>query len=815
MRRIPLNDGWRFWRLVDGEDGAPELEGELVTLPHDAMIHAPRSADAPSGGEQGNFHGGRYRYERRMSLPDDGTRRVLVQFGGVYRHAVVSVDGVELARHAFGWSPFFVDLSAALASEGEHVLAVTCDNEAQPDSRYYTGAGIHRPVWLWTGGPSSVEPEGVRVTTTGLEPPRVRVEVAADPGTVEVEILDGDAVIAAGVADALPCTPEGNDRTGAFAPTHVVELELPAGTKAWSAEHPHLLCWRVRLRGVDGALADEATGRFGLRTLSWSTEGFFVNGERVLLRGGCVHADCGILGAAAWPAADRRRVARLKGAGFNALRSSHNPASDALVEACDELGLYLIDEGWDGWFFHKTTHDYADEWREHHDDDLDAMVARGYNHPSIVMWSIGNEVSEPSVPEGLDAIDEMVARLHAADATRPVTCGVNLTILGSAAKGRAIYDPEQGGQGEGGEASAAGLTSTTFNSLANVVSIGINHMADLPSFDRACSPALDRLDIAGYNYARGRYAMDAHLHPDRIICGTETLCGDVVRNYRQMQRQPSLVGDFVWAAWDYLGEAGCGAWTYGDPDRAFQKSYPWLLAEQGAYDLLGEPNAEAFLAQAAWGMAREQPLIAVRPLGQGVAPSRAAWRFSNAIPSWSWRGCEGERAVVEVFSDVPVVELAVNGRAVSRKRPHGCICRWRVPYEPGELRARAISARGEVLGESVLVSAGPAHVRLLPEVEAARPGEIAFVRVELADIAGVVESNADLELNARVTGGELLAFGSARPRSEERYDTGRHTTYRGRAQAVVRADEYACTKAIVLEVESAEGVVRTSIPIER
>ncbi len=817
MRRTQLNDGWRFSRK-DRDDGAWS-PWKAVTLPHDAMIHAPRSADAPSGGEQGNFCGGAYRYERVLRTPLKGSaERAIVQFGGVYRNAVVSVDGVELARHAYGWTPFFVDLTEALAPHGEHVLQVCCSNLAQPDSRFYTGAGIFRPAWLWTASGPCIQPESVRITTISLKPPRVRVELAAAGNhSALVELLDGNAVMASAMASPTEGSPNiaGSQAASAmsFSPTHAVELSLPASTQPWSAENPRLYEWRVQLLANDGGCLDRACGRFGLRTLAWSTEGFFVNGKRVLLRGGCVHADCGILGAAAWPKADRRRVARLKEAGFNALRSSHNPASDALVEACDELGMYLIDETWDQWFFHKTAHDYACDWQQNHKADLDALVSRGYNHPSIVMWSIGNEVSEPCVPEGLDAIDEMVAHLHAADATRPVTCGINLTILGSATKGRAIYDHEKGGQGEGGQASSAGLTSTTFNALANAVSVGINHMADLPSFDRACSPALDRLDIAGYNYARGRYAMDARLHPDRIICGTETLCGDVVRNYRHMQRQSSLVGDFVWAAWDYLGEAGCGAWTYGDPDRAFQKSYPWLLAEQGAFDLLGEPNAEAFLAQAAWGRAHERPLIAVRPLGQGVAPSRAAWRFSNAIPSWSWQGCDGELAVVEVFCDAPVVELALNGRAISRKRPRGCVCRWRVAYQPGELTARALTARGELLGQSSLVSAGPAHLRLCSEEDTVSPGSIAFVRVELADINGVVESNADIKLHARVTGGQLLAFGSARPRTEERYDTGQHTSYRGRAQAIVRADEYACTKAVVLEVEGAGERARACLPI--
>ena len=776
MHRKSFNEDWLFYR-----NGSPE--GEPITLPHDAMIHAPRTPDAPSTGEQGNFHGGSYRYEKRFTAPAAWADTcIMLQFGGVYRHAVVTLNGTEVARCAYGWSPFFADLSPALLPGDENLLVVTCDNAAQPDSRFYTGAGIFRPVWLWEGGQRSgaakhttieaaaahdlcIKPEAVRLRTLSISPARVQVDVNANEGDVLVELRDADTVVACGYG------------------RHLV-LAVP-DAHLWSAEDPHLYQWRVVL-SHSGTPLDEAIGSFGIRELRWGPEGFFVNGQPTLLRGGCIHADNGILGAAAWPDADRRRVRKLKEAGFNALRSAHNPASDATVEACDEYGLYLIDEGWDQWFDHKNPYDYASEWRAHHLSDLDALVSRGYNHPSIIMWSIGNEVSEPRCAEGLAAIDEMVAHLHAADPGRPVTCGVNLTILGSAVMGRAIYDAENGGMGSGGEASQAGLNSSTFNALSQAIGVGMNHMADLPAFDRACSPALDRLDIAGYNYARGRYVMDGRLHPQRVIVGTETLCGDVVRNYRAMQRLPYLIGDFVWAAWDYLGEAGCGAWTYGDPDTAFQKSYPWLLANQGAFDLLGQPNAEMLLAQAAWGMAHEQPLIAVRPLGQGAAPSRAIWRFSNGLPSWSWRGCEGEKAVVEVFSDAPVVDLRLNGRSISRKRPRGCICRWKVPYEPGELVATALTARGEELGRTVLRSAGPAQVTLVPERNTAAPGELVFVDVLVADGDGVVEQLDDRLLTASAEGAELLAFGSARPRTEERYDCGTHTTYFGRAQAVLR-----------------------------
>lgn len=757
MQRTPFNDGWTFYR----DD---EATGQPVILPHDAMIHAARSADAPSTGEQGNFAGGTYRYERRFFAPAV-RRATMLQFGGVYRRAHVVLNGHEVATNAYGWTPFFVDLTEHLLPGQENALVVTCDNAAQPDSRWYTGAGIFRPVWLWQGGPRHIAPEGVRLRTLSTDPARIQVDIEAGEGEVCFELLDGDRVVASGWDRHL-------------------ELSVP-DAHLWSDEDPHLHTWRVRLSEGESTL-DEATGTFGIRQITWSTDGLFVNGQRTMLRGGCIHADCGILGAAALSEADRRRVRMLKEAGYNAIRSAHNPASDATVEACDEYGVYLMDEGWDQWFWHKNPYDYADEWREHHLADLDAMVARDYNHPSVIMWSIGNEVSEPSCDEGLAAIDEMVAHLHQADPGRPVTCGINLAILGSAAAGRAVYNAE--GDPDADDNAGAGLTSSTFNALTQVIGAGMNYMANLPSYDHACSPALDRLDIAGYNYARGRYALERRAHPQRIIVGSETFHGDVVRNYRAMQRLPYLVGDFTWSAWDYLGEAGCGAWTYGDPDRAFQKSYPWLLAYQGAFDICGHPNAELFLAQTAWGRTTDTPLVAVQPLGHAAAAARAIWRFSDAIPSWSWKGCDGQRANVEVYCDAPVVELRLNGVNIGRKRPHDGVCRWRVPYQPGELRATALTARGEELGATVLRSAGPARVYLVPEAYEAAPGAIVFVDVALADETGMVETNDDRLLAARVEGGELLAFGSARPRTEEHYDTGTHTSFQGHAQAIVRLD---------------------------
>lgn len=759
MKAQSFNENWLFSR--------PGEEPMRVTLPHDAMIHESRHPAAPGGSGNAFFPGGKYLYQKTFYCPADWQNKaVLLHFGGVYRNCTVSLNGERLKYQAYGYSDFDVELTGRLLPGQDNTLSVDVDNSQLPNSRWYSGSGIYRPVELIVGPVEHIEHQGLRVSTSSIDPPRVRVQVEATGEDVLVEILDGAEVIA--------CA-KGKD----------VEIELP-GAQLWSDDTPKLYTCRSTLP-AGGEAADQAETQFGVRIVEWSTKGLFVNGRETLLRGGCIHHDNGVLGAAAVDEAEERRVRMLKAAGFNALRSAHNPASDALLRACDKYGVYVMDETWDMWYKHKNKYDYADDFTENYHKDLAAMVRKDYNHPSVIMYSIGNEVTEPAEERGLDLSRELVARLHELDGTRAVTAGINLSILTSYAAGKPLYK-EDGGRADESVNQTGGMNSTMFNLMTSMVGTGMTRAANSPKADKATSPVLDALDIAGYNYASGRYRMEGKKHPDRVVVGSETFPQDIWKNWQLVRELPYLIGDFMWVAWDYLGETGIGTWAYTADAKTFDKPYPWLLADCGALDILGDPNGEMFLAQAAWGML-DNPAIGVRPVNhRGDKLIKSVWRGTNAIPSWSWQDCDGYPATIEVYSDKAAVKLLLNGKSLGKKRVRNGVAAFQAKYAPGELTAVAYDEYGRETGRSQLFSSvGRAKPCLEPERTAVRQGQVVFVPVTLAGTNGMRECAADRTLTATVDGGELLAFGSANPRTEERFDTGSCTTYYGRAMAVVRA----------------------------
>ena len=568
MKKITFNDNWIF-----SKQGFTDTRP--VTLPHDAMIHEQRAPENPSGSAGAFFPGGKYVYEKTFPRPE--AAHVLLQFEGVYKNARVFLNGKEAGGAAYGYIPFFVCADDYLI-DGENTVRVECENQNQPDSRWYSGAGIYRPVWLWEGPEDSIVPESVKISTVSYAPAVIRV-TSPEPVKVNVGGVSG----------------EGTD----------FQLSLP-DAKPWSDTTPNLYTAHVT-NGIDNEDI-----RFGIRKIEWSSKGLFINGKETLLRGGCIHHDGGILGAAACDVSEYRRVRKMKEAGFNAIRSAHNPASRAMLEACDELGMYVMDETWDMWYSHKSKFDYAGEFPAHYKSDLRAMVNRDFNHPSVIMYSIGNEVSEPAQEKGVKLAQEMVDYLHGLDQNRAVTGGMNLMIIARSAKGNGVYK-EDGGRDDGGKQNAMnGMSSTMFNMVTSMVGTGMNKGANGKKADAVTSPVLDALDIAGYNYASGRYPLEGKAHPDRVIFGSETFPQDIWKNWQMVKQYPYLVGDFMWTAWDYLGEAGIGAWAYTPDGKSFDKPYPWLLADVGALDLLGDPNGELFLAQAgAAGEARHR-----RPAGE-------------------------------------------------------------------------------------------------------------------------------------------------------------------------------------------------------
>jgi hypothetical protein len=662
-----------------------------------------------------------------------------------------------------------VNANDALRYGEKNIIKVIARNNDQPNSRWYTGSGIYRPVWLLLLNKNHISIDGVKVSTLSYDPATIRVDTAYSGGdTVRVEILDNGNIIAGGEGETL-------------------EICIP-NAKLWSDKTPNLYQCRVRLWENGGAV-DEVIETFGIRLVEWNAKGLFINGENTLLRGGCVHHDNGILGACSYFKSEERRVRMLKEAGFNAIRSAHNPASIAMLESCDRMGMYVIDETWDVWYNHKNKNDYAKDFEANYKFDIKSMVDRDFNHPSVIMYSIGNEMSEPAKDRGVKLTREMVDFFHSLDKNRAVTGGFNPMIIHSSAKGKGIYK-EDGGLNQQKSPDMSNMSSTMFNIIASKVGTNMNKSGNSKDADAVTSPGLDALDIAGYNYASGRYPLEGRAHPNRVIYGAETFAQDIVKNWTMVKKYPYLVGDFMWAAWGYLGEAGAGAWAYTPDGKGFDKPYPWLLSDSGVLDILGNPSGEIFLAQAVWGLLKK-PVITVQPVNHpGVIPAKMVWRGTNAIPSWSWKNCEGNQAVVEVYTDAYTVELMLNGKRIGRKRVKDCVAVFKTKYMPGKLTAVSYDTSGNEHGRSELVSAmGKISICVKPEDNTVRVDDIAYINVELLGENGVVECNADTKIEISVEGGKFLAFGSANPRTPESYIEGGFTTYYGKAQAVVRADK--------------------------
>lgn len=737
-----------------------------ITLPHDAMLGEERLADNPSGSGGAYFSGNAYLYEKTFEVPLEWRdKKVIFQFEGIYQTAVIYLNHQEAGRVFNGYTTTEIVADSFLEYGRQNLIQVEVDNQNQPNSRWYSGAGIYRLAWIYLTEKDGIELHGVKIKSVSFSPAQIEVSVSAGKGIPEITILDGVNEVAKA---------RGN----------CVTIDIP-NAKLWSDKSPNLYTCHVELHEED--IEDVWEETFGIRKLEWSPEGFFVNGKNVLLRGGCIHHDNGLLGACGYEEAEWRKVRLMKEQGFNAIRSSHNPCSQSMLEACDALGMYMIDETWDMWYRHKTKYDYAAFFMDNFKSDLHTMVDKDFNHPCVIFYSIGNEVSEPASEEGLAVEKEMIEYLHSLDSDRAVTAGFNLTIIANAAKGEQLYDGEGGmNTGESDGMGMPKMDSTMFNQLAQQIGIGMNHAADSDEADAAITPAVDLLDIAGYNYASGRYPLEGEKHPNRIIFGSETFPQDIGQNWEMVKKYPYILGDFMWTAIDYIGEAGIGAWSDSADAMGFGNPYPWLLGGAGVIDLLGNPDGQALYAKTVWGLS-DAPLIAVRPVNMSdETTNRSVWRGTNAFPSWSWRGCEGKPALVEVYAEGEEAELIINGKAIEKKKLEAKKACFETVYEAGEIEAVAYDQNGEEISRGRLKSAeGKLHIGIIPETQAVN-GKLLYVNINICDEKGIVESNADKKMQISVEGGELLAFGSANPRTEESYLGGAFTSFHGKNQAVIR-----------------------------
>jgi beta-galactosidase len=749
-----------------------EAEWRQLDLPHDWSIELPRDPNSPSCPEGGHFVDGVGWYRKRFAAPEAWRgKRVALRFEGVFKNAQMWVNDRYVERHSYGYSSFTVDLTRHLAAGEENLVVVRVDNSAPKHSRWYSGSGIYRHVWLLVSDLVHIAEGGLYVTTPEVSAASARVRMAttvvneseAAKSVLLRWVVRGPEGEECGACEAAGEVPAGGSR--AFAEDWTL-----ATPRLWSPDRPALYRVEVEVRAGEELLDEEATS-IGLRTIEFSAaEGFRLNGKPITMRGGCVHHDCGPLGSMSIDRAEERKVEVLKASGFNAIRCAHNPPAPAFLDACDRLGMLVIDEAFDNWRERGTPNDnhlVFDDWWQR---DLDSMVLRDRNHASIVLWSIGNEVKEARLPWGPEIASRLGARVRALDPTRPVTCAVN----------------------------------------------------DWPEWEEV-DAFYAELDVCGYNYLVERYEDDHARCPDRIMVATETFASKAYEYWKAAERLPYVIGDFVWTSMDYLGESGIGGtWLEGGPEAPTEKNwlpgYPWHQAYCGDIDICGWKRAHSYYRDLLWH-APDSLFIGVHaPIPEDKKLTRLDWGWPDVEACWNWPGLEGEELQVDVYSACEEVELLLNGSPVGRKKmteEDRLIATFLVPFAAGELTAVGYRGGAKVVEHS-LVTAGPAAaLRLTADRNPiwADPNDLAYITVEAIDAEGRLVANADQVARFAITGpGHLAAVGSNNPRHTEPYRGDSHRLYRGRCLAIVRPSEEAGEITLRAETEgltAAQLMIRT------
>ncbi len=766
MKKINFNHHWNVYQK-NNTHGV-----KAIDLPHDAMLSETRTVDSFGGKNIGWFESHDYVYEKTFEVPDIYQEQSIVfEFEGVYHHAEIYINGKKAGYRPYGYTNFYVEADKYLKKDKKNKIEVYAYNSDQPNSRWYSGTGIYRPVHMYVLPKKHMLINGLKVKTINHEIPEIEVFVDTnDKGIVQIDILDGKKVI-------RKTSVKTKGQTS-------VTIPLPKA-KLWDHKNPNLYTCQATFE------EDIQTIRFGIRTIEVkASKGLLINGKRTVLEGACIHHDNGLLGAVAHPYAEYRKVKLLKKAGYNAIRCAHNPCSKTLLDACDDIGMLVLDEYVDMWYIHKTKNDYAsyviDWWQQ----DLKDMVDKDFNHPSVIMYSTGNEVSETAQDKGIEFTKQMTEYLHTLD-DRPVTCGINIFFNFLSKLGFGVYSDKKAEQEfKHSKKKKKAVGSEFFNNLAGL--LGGKFMkwgATLRGSDKNTYKAFANMDVAGYNYGIDRYKKDVKKYPDRIILGTETFCKDACQFHDLAEKYPAVIGDFVWAGMDYLGEVGIGAWVYEHQAPDFTHGPGWMTAGSGRIDILGNMGGEAAYTRVAFN---HDPIrMAVVPvLDKKQKHSPSAWKMSNAIESWSFNGLEGKPAYVEVYAKAHNVELLLNDKKIaqSSKRKNGATFFIKTTYRPGTLTAVGYDMDGKEIGRTSLVTAKDNTV-LNVSVEqhtVTVQKDLIYAHIKLTDEDGIVKPCEASDFEVSVENGELLGLGNACSYNRDGYQSHKNKTYFGEAMAIIK-----------------------------
>ena len=725
-----IDSNWQFsndsliWRSVD--------------LPHDWSIEGDFSQSAPANNDGAYLPTGKGYYTKNLHIdrkaPDKCYR---LYFEGAYMNSEVKVNGKKVGGHPYGYSSFFCDITDAV-KDGDNIIEVMVDNSLQRNCRWYTGSGIYRHVWTIESNNVHFEPWGIAITTDKAKNGDANINIlfsvdnhlaAPLSHTCDIAIIDPHGNVSSATSGLNISSDQNNVN---------VALSKPM---LWDIDSPNIYKAMLMLKDDSGKCVDTLYQDFGIRYIDFSTNGFLLNGKPLLLNGACVHHDNGLLGAKSYDAAEYRKAKLLKDAGFNAVRCSHNPPAPAFLKACDEIGLLVIDESFDGWRQSKTEHDYAELFDSCWHDDVTAMVLRDRNHPSVIAWSIGNEVIERKQIEIVTTAHKLAWLCRNLDPSRPVT-----SALAAWDNDWEIYDP-----------------------LAA------------------------ELDITGYNYMIHKAEGDHERVPDRIMWQTESYPRDAFQNWKTAVSHPYILGDFVWTGIDYLGESGIGRHYYNGqvPGEHWERQlWPWHGALCGDIDITGYRKPISHYREFLYNKLDGIYMAVREPNGYKGEIKETLWGNYPTYESWNWQGWEGKPIDVEVITSEPTVKLYLNDTLIGEKEcneANGWKAIFSLDYQPG-----ALTAKAGVKSTTIYTAGKPAGIRLTADKNnyMANGQDVAFVIAEVVDANGHLVPNADCDLIFTVKGpGVILGTCSADMTDLQKYTSNTRHTSNGRALVAIRTTD--------------------------
>lgn len=751
FRTRPFDSGWSFKK--DDMASGPEKTSfddsnwRKVDLPHDWSIEdlpnqiadsivGPFSKASVGKHNTGYVVGGTawYRNTFKVSKENQG-KTVYIQFDGVYMNSDVWINGHHLGNHPYGYTSFYYDLTPFLKPVGtDNVIAVQVKNEGE-NTRWYSGSGIYRHVYLTIVNPVHVDVWGVSVTTPKVSKNLANVQIVTtvkNAGnanaaiTLKTQLIDAKGKV---VGNA-----KSNATVSAGAKTEAKQTIEIVNPKLWSVQSPNLYKAKVTIF-VNNKVTDELSTTVGVRDIKIDAEhGLLINGVSVKLKGGCIHHDNGPLGSAAIDRAEERKIELLKAYGFNAVRTSHNPPSQELLDACDRLGLLVMDEAFDTWNKSKNPEDYSLYFKDWWNTDLTSMILRDRNHPSIVLWSIGNEIPERGDELGQETRKMLKQRVSELDPTRKVTEAINL------------------------------FTS---------------------NWEKNTPAIFKTLDIVGYNYLDQKYETDHQSFPELVTVGTESYALKALENWQKIEKFPYVIGDFVWTAMDYLGEAGLTTL----PEK--RRKWPWINGFCGDIDLIGDKKPQSYYRDIVWRRSNIEIMVK-RPFPENKRETVTPWGWPEMNRSWNWSDDEGKKMTVFVYSRCKSVKLELNGKVIGEQKiPENSItATFEVPYEAGTLVARGFDNGKEVASVTLKTVGAPAAIRLKADrnkIKADR-SDLSYVNVEIIDAEGNLVPNAeDIEVNFTITGnGELAGVGNGNPVDATSFQQPKKKVWHGKGLAIIR-----------------------------